>query len=324
MSELARILIYGDLHLSSKNYGAHRDYPNETLDILRKITAKASEIQATHIIGLGDFAFGRFNTLEYRAAVESELETQYNICNGNRFELKGNHDSAGYGMTEFEYYIQKGLIHPSRNLKIGQVNIGMVDFGKVRKSDFVPDPNMLNVVLAHDYFTFKDLNMPNFGKNIELDEFKSWFGVDHIICGHIHSSGVYEGLMVGTVDGKSIGKRVTLDYVGSMSRPAYYGESTDVVGHMVILTIYDNGDMKYDRIDVELLPISEAFNLEIKAEKEAKEDMKNKRLDITDIVQQLNSHERITGNPEDIIMGLDGVDIRFKKKAIELLKLGQA
>lgn len=75
MGDLSRILVYGDLHLSSKNYGSHNNYPKESLDILRLITDKASEIQATHIVGLGDFAFGRFHTLEYRTAVEAELES---------------------------------------------------------------------------------------------------------------------------------------------------------------------------------------------------------------------------------------------------------
>ena len=67
MGDLARILVYGDLHLSSKNYGSHNNYPKETLDILRLITDKASEIQATHIVGLGDFADGSTEKLRAEA-----------------------------------------------------------------------------------------------------------------------------------------------------------------------------------------------------------------------------------------------------------------
>lgn len=322
--ELAKIVVYGDIHLSSKNYGAHRNYPKDTLDILRMITNKAIEINATHIIGLGDFAYGRFNTLEYRSSVESELEKQLNLTNGNRYELKGNHDSAGYGMTEYEYYIQKGMLKPSTNLSIGKVNITMVDYGKARKTEFNYDESSINIIFAHDYLTFKDAHMPNFGKSIELDEFTQWYGVDHIVCGHIHSSGLYEGLMIKQIDGQSVGKRVTLDYLGSMSRPSYLGVDTETVGHMLILTVYDNGDMKYDRIDIDLPSIEDTFNIEAKQLEKDKQDIKNRRLDITDIVQQLNSHERIIGNPEDIIMGLSGVDERYKLKAIELLKLGGA
>lgn len=120
---LATILIYGDIHLNSKNYGGHKDYANESLGYFQKITETAQEIGATHIIGLGDFTFSRFHTLEYRSKVEDELEKQYKLTNGNRFELKGNHDVAGYGMTEYEYYVEKGLLRPSTNLQIGNVNI---------------------------------------------------------------------------------------------------------------------------------------------------------------------------------------------------------
>lgn len=324
MGIVGKILVYGDIHLSSKNYGAHRDYPSETLNILKLITNKAKEVQATHIIGLGDLAYGRFNTLEYRESVEHELEEQYSICNGNRYELKGNHDSAGYGMTEYEYYIRKGLLKAATNITLGRLSITMVDYGQHK--NYVPNikPENINIVLAHDFFTFKDAQMPNFGKAIELDNFTQWYGVDHIVCGHIHTSGLYEGLIVRSVDGQSYGHRTTLDYLGSMSRPAYQEGNTDLEGHILIITIEDDGNMTYDRQDIELLPIEEAFNLDIKQAQKEKEIAKRKRVDISDIVNQLDKHERNIGNPEDIIMSLNGVDERYKVKAIELLKMGQA
>ena len=88
MEELARILIYGDIHLSSRNYGGHRDYPNESLSYFKDITRYTEELKATHLIGLGDFTFNRFNTLEYREKVERELNKQFELVSGNRYELK--------------------------------------------------------------------------------------------------------------------------------------------------------------------------------------------------------------------------------------------
>ena len=116
MAELARILIYGDIHLSSKNYGAHKDYPRESLHYFREISRVMKERQATHLIGLGD-SYGRFNTLEYRLAVEKELIEQYNFVKGNRFELKEPW-YAGYGMTEYQYYIEKVYLRGSTNFKV--------------------------------------------------------------------------------------------------------------------------------------------------------------------------------------------------------------
>ena len=274
VNELARILVYGDLHLSSKNYGAHNNYPEDSLYALKLVTKYAREYNATHIIGLGDFTFGRFHTLEYRAKVEEELHAQYNLCDGKRYELKGNHDSASYGMTEYDYYILKGLIRPSVNLSIGSVNITMVDSGEYTKT--VPNIELsedkTNILFMHDYFKFSDTNMPDYGKAIELDNFGAWYGVDHIIAGHIHNSEFFEGLMLRTVDGQTHGHRCTVDYLGSMSRPSYREGHTDTLGHLLVFTIYDNGEYKYDRLDIELPPLAEVFNLTVKEQEKAKKE----------------------------------------------------
>ena len=323
MAELARVLIYGDLHLSSKNYGAHNNYPEDSLNALKLVTKYAKEYNATHIIGLGDFTFGRFHTLEYRAKVEEELKAQYDICNGKRYELKGNHDSAGYGMTEYDYYVLKGLLKPSVNFSIGTANFTLVDSGEYAK--VIPNikgNEEVNFILMHDYFKFSDTNVPDYGKAIDLDHFLNWYGADHIIGGHIHNSEFFEGLMLKTVDGQTYGHRCTVDYLGSMSRPAYREGHTDEEGHILILTIYDNGEYKYDRLDIELPAIAEVFNLAAKEAEKEKKEAKENRVDISDIVHRLAEHERSIGNPEDIISALEGIDEKYKAKAIELLKIG--
>lgn len=321
MGDLARILIYGDIHLSSKNYGAHVDYPRETLYYFRLITQKAEEYKATHIIGLGDFTYGRFHSLEYRYAVEKELEKQNEITEGRRYELKGNHDIAPYGMTEYEYYVTKGLLKPSTNLKIGNVNISMVDYQKHNTWEIIDPSNNdeINVVLAHGYFKFKDTKLPNYGTAVELDHFVRWYGVDYLICGHIHNHHMFDGLIIKD----NIGHRMVVHYLGSMSRPAYREGFMDEDGHLVILTIRDNGEMQYDIDEIKLWPLEKSFNLSKK--EEAKKIMGGNEVtvDISDIVNRLNTHERNIGNPEDIIEAMEGIDPRYKKKAIELLKAGR-
>ena len=70
-------------------------------------------------------------------------------------------------------------------------------------------------------------------------------------------------------------------------------------------------------IDVPLWALDESFNLEAKA----REDEQSKSLvDISDIVKRLDEHERNIGNPEDLIMSLEDIDIRYRKKAVELLQ----
>lgn len=318
---LATILVYGDIHLNSKNYGGHKDYANESLGYFQKITETAQEIGATHIIGLGDFTFSRFHTLEYRSKVEDELEKQYKLTNGNRFELKGNHDAAGYGMTEYEYYVEKGLLRPSTNLQIGNVNISMVDNGLATKTNILPiEEDKTNIVLAHDYFKFKDTVIPDYGAAIELDKFDRWFGIDYLVCGHIHKQEVFSGYIL---KGDQAHETVVV-YPGCMSRPAFRKGHMDSTGMLLKLTISDTEEFKFEAIQIPLLPIEDSFNIrELNTKAEKKEEKRN-RVDISDVVNKLNTHEGAVGNPEDIIMAMQDVDEKYRRKAIELLKSGQA
>lgn len=317
----ARIIIYGDIHLNSKNYGGHRDYAAESLRYFQEITKVAEEHQATHLIGLGDLTFGRFHTLEYRSKVEQELEKQYKLTNGNRFEIKGNHDVASYGMTEYEYYVEKGLIRPATNLQIGNLNLSMIDNDTYDKRDIIPpESNKLNVVLAHNYFKFKDTQIADYGKAVELDSFTKWFGVDYLICGHIHKQEIFKGRVIK--DGEA--KEMIVAYPGCMSRPAYREGHMDDSGMLLRITVYDTGKVDVETISVPLLPLNESFNMATIAKKQEKKEEKRNKVDISDIVNRLNTHDGVVGNPEDIIMSMTGVADKYKLKAIELLKLGQS
>ena len=315
---IASIGIYGDLHLHSKNYGAHNDYPKESLDYLSKITEITRKRKLTHLIGCGDFSFGRFNTLEYRVAVEKNLKEQFELTNGNRYELFGNHDVAGYGMTERDYYIEKGLLKPSTNLVIGSLNLNMVDYGKhdTTAVNIVDDESHHNFIVAHDFFKFANSSVANYGKAIELDNFEKWFGADLIICGHIHKILDFSGY----IQKDGLAHQCQVHYLGCMMRPAYREGHMDDTGQVMVITVYDDGTLEYDLEIINLWTLEQSFNLAEK-EKETKEKAsKHNRVDISDVVKQLDSHDRNVGNPEDIIAGMEDIPDKYKNKAIELLK----
>lgn len=318
MEVVARIGIYGDIHLSSKNYGAHYNYPAESLEYYEKIAEIAEKKQLTHLIGAGDFTYGRFNTLEYRSAVDNILNRMYKATNGRHYMLQGNHDVAGYGLCERDYYINKGLLRPSENLKINNLNITMVDYGKheTTEANIEDDVNKLNFVIAHDFFKFNNTNIANFGKAYELDNFDKWFGADYLICGHVHKIMSFDGNIIK--DGMA--HELKVHYLGCMTRPSYREGYMDENGQVLILTLYDDGHLEYDIEIVKLWSLSKAFNfVEIEKNAEKKEE-KASRVDISDIVKQLDSHDRNVGNPEDIIKDLKDIPDSYKNKAIQLLK----
>ena len=317
MGVLAKVLIYGDPHLSSKPYGMHTNYPEESLEYFSKITKVAEDEGVTHIIGTGDLTYGRFHTLEYRDRVEAELKKQFELTNGNRYEVKGNHDSATNGMTEYEFYVRKGLIKSSENINIGNVHFTMIDNGRIRSAEtnIVDSETDVNVIVAHDYLKFKNTELPNFGSAIELDEMSKFYGVDFIICGHIHKIMAFKGRIYK----EGIGKEVTVYYPGCMARPAY-GNNLDKVGNIALFTIFDDGKVKYDIKEIELWPLEKAFLTEAIEQREEEKERKEERVDISNMVKQLDSHDTTIGNPEDIIMAMHGIDEKYKLKAVQLLK----
>ena len=315
---MARVGIYGDIHLSSKNYGAHKDYPKESLYCFSKIAETCKNKQLTHLICCGDFTFGRFHSLEYRKAVDEILQDIWEQTKNNHYVLKGNHDVAGYGLVERDYYIEKGLIKDSENLTIGNTNITMVDYDAHETSEpnIVDSEDKFNIVVAHDFFKFNNTQLPNYGKAIILDEFTKWFGADYIACGHVHKIINFSGYIVK----ESSVHEAIVHYLGCMTRPSFRDGHMDEVGQVLIFTIYDNGQLDCDIESIPLWSLEDSFNLEVKQKQQAKKEEKAARVDISDVVKQLDSHDRNVGNPEDIIKGLTDIDEKYKNKAIELLK----
>lgn len=315
---IAKVLVYGDIHLSSKNYGSHREYPMESLTFFRNITQRAKEIRATHIIGTGDLTYGRFNTLEYRKQVEKELEEQNEITNGNRFEVEGNHDSASYGMTEYEYYIDKGLLKPSTKLALGNANITMINYGESGKTEIItPDASHTNIVIMHDFFKFSDSNIADYGKAMILDSFEPWYGVDYVIGGHIHNWEVFKG----SIAKNGIAYPTVVHYLGCPNRPAYRPGSMQDTGNYAIISVYEDRT-EYDVDVFPLWDIAKSFNLEAKEERE--NHTEQKRVDVSDIVHRLDAHKRVVGEPSEVIMALENIKLEYREKAVQLLKECQA
>lgn len=316
MGEIARVLVTGDWHLSSRNYGNHKDYPSESIKNLQKVVDVAEELNITHHINAGDMTYGRFTTLEYRALVEERLNEINKLTSGNNFMIKGNHDSATNGMTEYEFYLSKGIIKDTRYIDIGNLHITMYDNGHIGEYKPTIKSDGTNLVICHDYVKFKDTMLPNFGTAIELDNMADWYGVDFILCGHIHKLIKF----VGKISNGTSVRTTGVAYLGCMNRPSY-NDDLDTYSENFLITVYDDGRApSLETIKIELDSIEDTFTIDKIEENREKKEEKENRTDIRDILHQLNQADKTIGNPEDIIASMVGVDERYKKKAIELLK----
>lgn len=312
-NEIARIMITGDDHLSSKNRGVHNNYPEESLNYYNYVTELLKGYGCTHCIGAGDFTYGRFNTLEYRNSVEEAIENRNKVVNGNYYVIKGNHDIATYGMTEYEFYLSKDKFKGSQLLKVGNLVINMVNFSEYNDTPISIEDGKENIVITHGYFKFKDTLLPNYGDAIILDEFEKWAGINYLICGHIHNEHAFKGQIIK-------GNRaydLNVHYLPCLTRPDYIEGNTPEEGSVIVIQVFDDGPVNYNRIPIKLLPLEQSFNLALKdREKKHAESIK---IDIKDVVESLDGFERVVGNPEDIINARKDIDERYRKKAIELL-----
>lgn len=313
-----KVLIYEDPHLSSKNYGNHKDYKEESLDNFKNVTKVAEEINADYIICGGDLTYSNFHKLEYRERVDNELARQSKITNGNVYIVEGNHDRSTGGMTECEYYTKKGVLKQTDYIDIGKLHISMMKNGDV--GQFKPNivEGDINVLIAHDYLKFKDTQLPNFGTAVDLDKMSDFYGLNYIICGHIHKTMVFKG----GIEKNGRIKETIVHYPGCPVRPSFQGEDTDTEGQYIILEIDDEDEtcqsFKYDIYKFDLPPVEEVFNIEIITERKEKKEIKESRVDISEVLSELSKHRMNIGNPEDIISTMD-VDDKYKDKAIRLL-----
>lgn len=317
---LARILVHGDLHLHSGKYGAHVNYAKESMGYYEYITNKVEEYGITHVINAGDLTFGRFTDLEYRKKYEELTDRQLRQTQGRHWIIKGNHDSSTRGMTEYEFYLSRGKFRSAENFKIGNVNINMIEHYKVgfeehKFPELIGGENEINVVIAHNYYKFKDTNLPEYGNEaINLDECGGFFGVDYLVCGHIHTPHMFMGQVIK--DSRS--HDLVVEYLGCPTRPAYLGENMYDKVKLLVLTVYDDGTMEYDSKDMQLLPLEESFTLADMADEE--ELSKLKRVDVSDVVSTLASYDRMVGDPEHIIMNMSGLKKEYRDMAVHLLK----
>ena len=167
--------------------------------------------------------------------------------------------------------------------------------------------------------SFKDTPVPNFGKAIELETLKKWYGADYLVCGHIHNQLAFRGFMKkDTLDGEEQ-RELIIHYPGCITRPAYSEGTLTETGQFVLITVKDSGDVIYDIIEFDLPPIADIFNLSAKKEEKIQKEVKRAQIDISDIIQRMSQRKNIDWDHFGIIENMQ-VEQKYKDKAIELLK----
>ena len=317
---MAKILIVGDLHLSSSNRGRHHNYPEYTLGFLRDITKLCKEHQITHLIDLGDLSYGNFR-LAYRHRVEQILEEQFNLVNGERYTVHGNHDVDASGISEHDYYsMHRGLLKitdqldPAPNLRFH-----FIPEGQAQKRQLEILDGAINIVLGHDYFIFNNSQMPNYGDVNLIEQMPQWYNTDMAILGHIHEFHELEGEIVNEIGDR---KPYKVLYPGSPGITTFKKNMVDDKSRYILIDTGNGSDS--GEVTITILEVARAPHEEVFKEAQVKlESNERVEYDIRDILQDIDSKEVVGTDIRNLVLAANADD-QVKNRAVEILDLARS
>lgn len=314
-----KVLVYGDIHLCTRNRAKHRSYPDESLHYFEFITEQAEALNVDAIVGLGDLSYGNFNNLKFREVVEKLLDRQEKQTQGRRYELRGNHDITGSGYSEYDFYTSRSKLKPATQLVGDNVVIDMLEYGDPATYTaeggvcIDQDKTKRHVVLFHDFLRFRDSKILGYGDAYIIEELVGLNGVDWLIGGHIHDMLSDKGMAKG-------GKDCALFYPGSMPRPVTKGDAMEKAAIVVIDT--DVAEDYVSIYEVDLLPLEVSYDLQrvekAKVDKARKQALIVAAGELRDAVRSIAPDgARLTAY--DIINDNKQVSIEVRDKALQYL-----
>lgn len=197
-----KVLVFGDLHLSSSFSGQHKNYVYECYKTMEIITNLVKEQKASAVIFLGDLVgVNEKNIRDRQFLMRTQLffGVLNKLTNNNVYSVKGNHDMGDF--TDFDLFKGLGYIKNPKYIDYYgkkpdsdevddlEVRFHLVNYGDERKAlKLTKDSdNASNIVLGHcDYYIEGVSNWYSANNDIELSSLDNFIGVNFVFSGHIH------------------------------------------------------------------------------------------------------------------------------------------
>ena len=215
--ETYKLMAVGDLHLSDRYTGKHKDYLGNCIACMEKIDKMITTQGVTQLVVLGDWVgvgtlernFRELNTL---ATVIQYLQLWNSRLKGNVYSLRGNHD-FGKGLTTFELLCNIGLLKRVDQLDLPDYRFHFFDYGSETRPIQLDDTRV-NIGFFHANLTIEgQTTWYTAGDGIELSSLSNAAGISMAVSGHIHNPS--PNMTYTSIDGKDI----QLFYPGCLTRP---------------------------------------------------------------------------------------------------------
>ena len=219
-----KVMVFGDLHLSSSYTGKHKNYTLECFENMERILSLVKEESPSAVVFLGDIVGVNERNIrdrQFLMRVVMFFGMLYNITNGNVFAVRGNHDMGDF--PDYDFILGLGYIKNPRYVDyysdsgVKEIRFHFVNYGNEGMRLDIDKDGASNIVFGHaDYYIDGVTTWYSDKKGrVELKTLKNFIGVDMVFSGHIHIPSS-EVLYTNLPDGENIG----LFYLGSPSRTA--------------------------------------------------------------------------------------------------------
>lgn len=287
-----KILVIGDLHISDRFSGRHKDYLENCFDCLNMIEKSIIENEITHLICLGDWigiGLAEKNLKERRTLLRliQVLQKWNKLLNGNVYSLRGNHD-IGKNMTDYDFFVTMGLLKYVPQLDVGSCRIHMFNYGEETRP-IVVDNDKYNVGCFHTNLLIEGLTTwYRGGVGVELSSLKNLYGISMAIAGHIHNPSLR---LVSTSINDS---DISLFYPGCPTRPRLEPNMWEKCYGIVLTT--NEFDTQMDVITFDLKPLEEVFTTLEEDPSKDEEDEETVPFDLEALNEILNELEYFNVN----------------------------
>lgn len=302
-------LIFGDLHISDRFTGRHKNYLANCFNVMGEILGIVKKEKPDYVAFLGDIVGLREKVIQRREIllhVCNFFRELNSLTNNNVYSVRGNHDMGDF--SEFDFLAGMGLIKTTASLDGNfldvfpkgveqihpEVRLHFVDYGQERKDlDILKDGATSNIVLGHNNFTVAGLtNWYQQHDGIELGSLGNFAGVDLVVAGHIHNPSPYE---IETPMPYNSGNCM-LVYLGCPTRPSFDQGKYETVWYGKLEYSPESEITDWSLETFELAPKEEVFftedeYVEEKTEEQINEELRTKNLkDVLDDIL----HSRMT------------------------------
>lgn len=322
-----KILLFGDLHLSSSFSGKHKNYLYECYETMEKIQNIVSEEKPHAVFFAGDLIGVNERNLKDRQflmRVVLFFSSLYNITKGNVYAVRGNHDIGDF--SDFDFLVGLGYIKTPQYVDYfvngnKELRFHFVNYGEENMPLHTEDTEFDHVVIGHaDYYIEGETNWYGGSKSdrLEVKSLRNFNNVSFIFSGHIHLPSK-DVIFSNLPNGEQVG----VFYMGSVTRVA---EEYDACWYITFRYDEELESSTYDANLIPLTPYKDIYfdNKELinsEEDEESEEEQEKRTEALKEIIGEIFSSKLATGDLFSQIDRLPAAREHCKELAKSYLRL---